>query len=72
MKVKDKNAMLARTRVWRHNSFLGQCKMAVANFRNMREADSITPECKSEIGNILFALEELYPKLKTRIDKETK
>lgn len=59
---------LKRMRIWRHNSFQGQTKMAMKNMRGIIDADSTTTAAQDKAREIYLLLEQLQPLLKERID----
>lgn len=59
---------LKRMRIWRHNSFQGQTKMAMKNMRGIIDADSTTTAAQDKAREIYQLLEQLQPLLKERVD----
>jgi hypothetical protein len=57
-----------RQRVWRHNSFRGQARLAEINLRNMLDSDSLTYNAKTRAIKALFHIRHLLEELKTRKD----
>ena len=64
--VRDFKAWEKRQKIWRHNSFLGHCRMAQMNMRTMAEAMTATDEAKKIAMRIYVELEKLSEELKTR------
>lgn len=58
----------ARMRVWRHNSYLGQTRMALVNLSNMQQSDTLTADAKRTISLTVPLLQKLLTDLQTRED----
>ena len=65
-----KQAFEKRQRVWRHNSFRGQARMAEINLKNMMESDSLSKEAKHCAAQAIGYITVLSVALKTRIDPQ--
>lgn len=57
---------LAQKRVWRHNSYTGQCVWAIKAFQGMMGGDTLTDAARKQGSVVLYELHKLQDLLKER------